>query len=837
VCLALWLGADAARAEDWTSLGLDGTRTRLSSERSGSHFDAGAWRHEWPGDAGPSYRALLASPAVGDGYVTFATQQNLVRTLSEVDGHLIWERRIGGTVFASPVIWRGLVFVFGTNQQLHALRLSDGASVWQQELGGLGFASPLVHDGSLYVATSAPTPRLLRMDARSGQLLWQAGEGALATAAMASVAVVDGHALVVQMEGQVFSFSTADGKLEWMTETQGRVAMASPIVVDGRAYLASIAERARLFALDLATGAVVDGWPLDLPIPAAPERLGAARERQQQVSSVAGTSDNLMITVRADDYFGSNGIGQPDTFFSQELVFAVDGTRREIRWSKDNGTLETKDGNQIPSFELLATPSLHRSGRGELLIAVTSSLQPRLRVFAANGDERWAAPLSAATRSSPVFANGRVVVATDAGVVHSFLSTMNQPPAAPVMGLSPGAGGDSDAARTILRWGAAVDPEGQAVRYQVRVDDDGEILRDWDFEVMTDPDVGSVALAPLTPGATYTFAIRARDSHGALSAWTEPQSFNAVGSPVVSIDGHPVGSLDEALASAPPGAIIRLGVGTFSLSSTLHLPPGVRLEGAGPHLTTLSGKGLAVAVAPAARGELRLLTVAGAQIGVQVDGVSDVHLNNVILRDNADVGLDVTATGAVDLTSATVTRNGVGVRAGGTTRVRNTLIIGNDVGLAAAAAGLLTSRFDNVYRNRSDDYRNVVAADSDLALAVAFDAPDSELRLQAAQPTTDKGDPADDFSAEPLPNGGRINIGAFGNTAFAELSATGEGPDGGSDSDAGATSDGGASQPVAPSGDGCACAIGQSGGPAVPPTGLLVCLGVVLLGFARRRRG
>jgi outer membrane protein assembly factor BamB len=683
VGLALSLGAGAAHAEDWTSLGLDGTRARLSREPSGSHFDAGSWTHEWQGDAGPSYRAVLASPAVGDGYVTFATQQNLVRTISEVDGHLIWERAVGGTVFASPVIWRGLVFVFGTNQQLHALRLVDGASVWQQELGGLGFASPLVLDDSLYVATSAPTPRLLRLAARTGQLIWQAGEGALTTAAMASVAVVDGHALVVQMEGQVFSFATADGKLEWTSETHGRVAMSSPVVAGGRVYLASMAEQARLYALDLATGVIADGWPLDLPIPAAPARLGAARERHLQVSSLAGSADTLTIAVRADDYFGNNDIGQPDTFFSQEVVFAVDGDHRAIRWSSDNGSLETKEGHEIPSFELLATPSLHRSGAGELLIAVASSLQPRLRIFAANGDERWAAALSAPTRGSPVFANGRLVVATDAGAVHSFLSAINQPPVAPAMGLSPAAGSDSDAARTVLRWGAALDPEGQAVRYQVRIDDDGEILRDWDFEVMTDPEVANVALAPLTPGATYTFAIRARDAQGALSAWTDPQSFTAVGSPDVSVDGQPVGSLAEAVASAPPGGTIRLGVGIFSLSSTLHLPPGVRLEGAGPHLTTLSGKGLAVAVAPGAGGELRLLTVTGAQIGVQVDGAGDVHVNNVILRGNADVGLDVTASGAADLISATVMHNGIGVRAGGPTQVRNALVTGNEVGLAA----------------------------------------------------------------------------------------------------------------------------------------------------------
>ena len=43
--------------------------------------------------------------------------------------------------------------------------------------------------------------------------------------------------------------------------------------------------------------------------------------------------------------------------------------------------------------------------------------------------------------------------------------------------------------------------------------------------------------------------------------------------------------------------------------------------------------------------------------------------------------------------------------------------------------------------------------------------------LRGPQASTDQGDPADPVDAEPTPNGGRINLGAFGGTAEAELSA------------------------------------------------------------------
>ena len=44
---------------------------------------------------------------------------------------------------------------------------------------------------------------------------------------------------------------------------------------------------------------------------------------------------------------------------------------------------------------------------------------------------------------------------------------------------------------------------------------------------------------------------------------------------------------------------------------------------------------------------------------------------------------------------------------------------------------------------------------------------DDDYRLQLGSPAIDGGDPADAFDREPSPNGGRINLGAFGNTPLA----------------------------------------------------------------------
>jgi hypothetical protein len=65
----------------------------------------------------------------------------------------------------------------------------------------------------------------------------------------------------------------------------------------------------------------------------------------------------------------------------------------------------------------------------------------------------------------------------------------------------------------------------------------------------------------------------------------------------------------------------------------------------------------------------------------------------------------------------------------------------------------------------------LVAGTGDLAAAVTFvDLTGHNLKLAGPQPSTDKGDPADAVGEEPTPNGARINLGAFGGTADAELS-------------------------------------------------------------------
>jgi hypothetical protein len=66
---------------------------------------------------------------------------------------------------------------------------------------------------------------------------------------------------------------------------------------------------------------------------------------------------------------------------------------------------------------------------------------------------------------------------------------------------------------------------------------------------------------------------------------------------------------------------------------------------------------------------------------------------------------------------------------------------------------------------------NSVVADAVQILQFTGDhGADDDFHLQPASPGVDRGDPTDPYYAEPTPNGGRIDIGAYGNTAGATAS-------------------------------------------------------------------
>ena len=253
------------------------------------------------------------------------------------------------------------------------------------------------------------------------------------------------------------------------------------------------------------------------------------------------------------------------------------------------------DPNQVPKYFVCPTPAAFGDRRRDAAAGGGLVAGPRLSFLdAGSGADAGDLSISRARAGSPVMANGRLITVAENNAIEGQLSSVNHPPVAPLLVANPR---PLDASDVTLRWAAAMDQDGDQSTYELRIDSDGEVLETWSQQIFPGQGAtGAPVAAPLSPGVTYTFAVRARDGHGALSPWSAPETFTVATSGSVSVNGMPASSLRDALAAAMSGDLVLLGAGTFPVTDTLHVGAGVTLRGAGAGRTTLDATGVAVGV-------------------------------------------------------------------------------------------------------------------------------------------------------------------------------------------------------------------------------------------------
>jgi outer membrane protein assembly factor BamB len=825
-------------ANDWPSMGLDGGRGRASSERSGASFSP-AWNGS--ASAGP----IVGSPAVADGFVVVAGTKGDISVLRAIDGSEAWTVKAPGAVGASPAIDHGHVFVPTLTGQLQALRLATGTEMWKRSFGGQNYGSPaIVADGmgqSLVLAAGFPSQSLVRVSASSGITQWETAKGAVADLVNSSPALMGGQVVFGMNGGRYQSLDLLTGATTWKADAAGSVGLSAPLVVGLAAYFLPGGRATALYAANATTGELSAGWPVTITDPAAPAASAYGSSRNA-VSSPALMGDLVVFTARFEYDLSNNPNGTAGAHVLREYVVAVNPATATVAWQREIGHWDVLSINDIPELNLGPTPAAFGSDTGTLL-AVTSSIEAKVRVFDQAGSEAWSASLSAPTRSSPVFANGLLLIATDLGVVHAFSSDVNHAPLAPASGFDPADGQMVESKTPTLHWAQGQDVEGGALEYQVRVAADGNLLESWLVELAAkagEPTV-DVPAGLLQGGGTYTYAVRSRDAMGAWSAWSASSAFIVALTPTIAIGDKEFDSIDQAVAAVPAtGGTITLGRGLLHLHAPLQLPAGVSLVGVAPHETILDATGVSAAIQISAASrtgatQVKNLTVTGAEVGVQVVDVQNATLRNIVVRDNKKAGIQVEEGAGAEAVNITLARNGAGAVVAGKLSIRSSLVVDNDTGLARTGVGMVQSRYNDVTGNKTTNYQDLAGGTGDISSSVAFRS-SADFRLLGLQPSTDHGDPADDFALEPSPNGGRVNMGAFGNTADAELSGSTRGW---SAITLGATAAPGVGPgPVVDgptkAGSGSGCALG--GGASRPAgTWILLAVGAMIL-VGRRRR-
>lgn len=160
--------------------------------------------------------------------------------------------------------------------------------------------------------------------------------------------------------------------------------------------------------------------------------------------------------------------------------------------------------------------------------------------------------------------------------------------------------------------------------------------------------------------------------------------------------------------------------------------------------------------------------------GIRAIASPDAKIQNCVVAFNQSTtgnggGIYVQSDDSPWIINCTLTQNyantsggGVWLTLSGTLRIKNSIIWNNT---ANTSPNIKSSLYDISYCNITDSIFSGVGNFSENPRFA--DPTNSDFHLSSISTCIDAGDPNDDYSHEPTPNGGRINLGAYGNTTEA----------------------------------------------------------------------
>ncbi|WP_276253201.1 PQQ-binding-like beta-propeller repeat protein [Halomontanus rarus] len=365
---------------------------------------------EWSADLSTPIRT---APSVDDGTVYVGVDA----TLHALEGgETNWTIDLEASVTGSPAVTddlvvcpagETLVVTDHSGGDVRRIDLADSTASFasDQAQSAPTYSSPAVVDGIAYVGTSAGD--LVAVALAEGTVEWRVAPTEFEFQSrqpapepgLSSPAVTD-ELVVVGTDSGVVAVDATDGTREWDHATDWPV-RASPAVVDGTVYVDG---RVPL-ALEASSG--TERWRSEDAFSSARSRRTAPFELLQQRSPAVGSS----VAV-ADD-----------------LVVVNDGGRRLVALKAENGSARWETPlDERASFasrrrttmstRQVASPETSPTIAGD--VALVASESGLVAVSLAEGDRLWRYAADSQLTSSPVVADGAILVGDDGGRLSSL---------------------------------------------------------------------------------------------------------------------------------------------------------------------------------------------------------------------------------------------------------------------------------------------------------------------------------------------------------------------------------------------------------------------------------
>lgn len=328
---------------------------------------------------------------------------------------LAWKVDAGGPVQTASAVVAGKVYVGSDSGSLLALDASTGRMLWKFPTGDKVRCSPAVAGGSVYFGSN--DGKFYAVDTASGKAAWSFEAGGPVRAAPAVV----GDVVVFGADDhQVYALNRLTGRKLWSFRTNHYSIEAPPVVHGDQVFVAPWLDW--VYALDIATGNVQ--WRSY--VPRSVEALAFVRNNLWVRAATAlveldpKTGHRLRFVVPAP--YGRGGLA-----IANNRMFVAGLTGAALCDLDDKGsdppkvaTLDDVRRLSLRHFKSLGTLSATATPLvlGENVCFV--SREGKLILAELQGKEVWTYAMGATCHSSPVAADGLLIVGNDQGWIHAF---------------------------------------------------------------------------------------------------------------------------------------------------------------------------------------------------------------------------------------------------------------------------------------------------------------------------------------------------------------------------------------------------------------------------------
>lgn len=682
----------------------------------------------------PTEQPAYASPGADGGRIVAGSNDAKFRCLDEADGTLRWEFGIptGEIDVVASAVSGNQVFLATTGDSvIRALDLSTGQPIWTVKPDGNACKT-----GSLAVttdrvfayrrSTGLAKHKLFCLDRATGTTLWAwdgGTPGSIIPGFVSSASVSGDHVFVVTDDIlKVFSTTSAT-PIVGENHPLGAVTHSSPTPSNGRVHVNANGVLYTYQGANYAPDAPVTGFS---PLPGAVVLPGSVTVSWNPANDLDDSSSSVGYLVRFDDD------GEVDADYTREIAVPAGQTSAILN-----------------AADLVADTTVTwrvRSVDPDGALSPWSLAQGFL--YAPAPGDPGAAP------------QGLAATPFDQGVALTWRAPLTGAP---------------------LLYAVSIKGPG----------DDGFDIPYWHTEG-TNP---VLVVRGLANGSTYSFAVSAIPALGTDGPAAFASAVPSPGVKLVSADGSVTShsSVRAAAAAAVSGDTIQIGAESYT-EDPIELPAGVSIEGTSPSATTIIANDADAAVITVAgdgkkhlwsRAERNLphitnVRIQGGETGIVTDNEAAIRVENIILTGN-QVGMTIGEASYAVVKNNTFVNNvldGLRIPSHVKSRIdiRNNIFSGHG---KAAVRGPGGGKKESGSRTTYSVFHANGVTHADGAQSGVGDTTftgslfaDARFHELSKTPAVDSGKPGDAYSREPVPNGHRVNVGAYGNTPEATQAFT-----------------------------------------------------------------